>query len=189
MTGPTSGGLTTPLIPAGSHRRSGSNVPLLVLLAAVFALAAVPTFTLDTFRIASSSMAPALLPGDRVVVNRLAYHDDPIQPGDVVAFTDPEHPGRVAIKRVVAMPGDTIAIYAGALFVNNRRQREDYLGDSATGGGYFGPTTVPDGHVFVLGDNRVNSVDSRFSGPLPTALVLGRVAARLWPPHRVGPPD
>jgi signal peptidase I len=183
---PATGGRTPPSTRAGAYR-SRPTVARFLLVAGVLAAAALPALALDTYRIASSSMAPALQPGDRVAINTLAYHADHIRPGDLIAFTDPEHPGQVAIKRVVAMPGDTIAIYAGTLFVNHRRQREPYLGHPATGGGYFGPTTVPQGHVFVLGDNRVNSVDSRFSGPLPTGRILGHVAARLWPPHRVGP--
>lgn len=165
-------------------RGSRPTVLVLLLLTGVLAAVALPAFALDTYRISSSSMTPALRPGDRVAVNTLAYRANDVRPGDVVAFADPEHPGEVAIKRVVAMPRDTIAIYAGTLFVNHRRQREPYLDRRGTG--YFGPTAVPRGHVFVLGDNRPDSVDSRFSGPLPTPLILGRVTARLWPPHRAG---
>lgn len=156
----------------------------LVLLAAV-AVTAVRPLAMETLRVTSGSMAPSLLAGDRVLVNKLTYDFDEVRRGDIIAFEDPERPGQVAIKRVVALPKDTITIHAGTLLVNGRQQREDYLTNRPTGADFYGPTVVPSGHLFVLGDNRSQSVDSRFSGPISAEDLLGQVIARVWPPGRM----
>lgn len=182
---------TSPGGAAGSsreHRRPHDRrvSPLLVVVAVgVVALALLRPLAVETFRIGTGSMAPTLRAGDRVLVDRLTYGPDGVRRGDVVAFADPEHPGQVAIKRVVALPGDTLTIRAGRLVVDGVRQRESYLGSGPTGSDFFGPAVVPPGHVFVLGDNRPRSVDSRFTGPVPVGALLGRVVARAWPPGRV----
>jgi signal peptidase I len=118
-------------------------------------------------------------------VDRLTYKFADVRRGDVIAFEDPERAYEVEIKRVVALPGDTIAIRAGTVLVDGRRQREAYIGDRS-GGDFYGPTIVPAGHLFVLGDNRSRSVDSRFIGPVPARDLLGLVVARVWPPGRIG---
>lgn len=157
---------------------------LLVLLAAVAVTTARP-FALQTFRITSASMAPSLQAGDRVLVDRLTYDFEDVRRGDIIAFEDPERPGQVAIKRVVALPEDTITIRAGTLLVNGRQQREDYLTNRPPGADFYGPTIVASGHLFVLGDNRFDSVDSRFTGPVPAEDLLGQVIARVWPLGRM----
>lgn len=160
------------------------RLPLLLVVLAVLALAAVRPLTVETFQITTGSMVPNLRPGDHVVVDRLTYGFGDVRRGDVIAFEDPERPGEVAIKRVVALPGDTIAIRAGTLLVNGRQQQEAYLAERTTGD-FFGPTVVPAGHLFVLGDNRSRSVDSRFIGPVPADDLRGHVVARVWPASRV----
>jgi len=157
---------------------------LLLVLLAVVALAVARPLAVETFRIGSGSMTPSLLAGDRVMVNKLTYDLADVRRGDVIAFKDPERPGEVAIKRVVALPNDTVSILAGTLLVNGERQREPYLDDGPTGD-FYGPTVVPPGHLFVLGDNRSRSVDSRFSGAIPADDLIGRVMARVWPPDRM----
>ena len=158
---------------------------LALVLLVVVAAAVVRPLAVETFRIGSGSMAPNLRAGDRVLVDRLTYDLEDVRRGDVIAFQDPEEPGEVAIKRVVALPDDTVTIRAGTLLVNGVRQREAYLDERSTGNDFYGPTIVPSGHVFVLGDNRSRSVDSRFSGPVPADDLLGRVVARVWPPGRI----
>jgi signal peptidase I len=157
---------------------------LVALLVVVAAGVLVRPLVLDTYGIASASMVPTLRPGDRVVVDRLADGIGDLARGDVVVFEDVERPGEVAIKRLVALPGDTISLRAGRLFVNGSRRREPYLDPGLVGRDFFGPVVVPREHVFVLGDHRVGSVDSRFTGPVPARLLLGRVVARWWPPPR-----
>jgi signal peptidase I len=186
----TGTGSSTSGAPEGAHtssrrrERSTFRLPLLLVVLAVAALAVARPLAVETFRITTGSMLPALRPGDHVVVDRLTYGFEDVRRGDVIAFEDPERPGEVAIKRVVALPGDTIAIRAGTLLVNGRQQREAYLVDRRTGD-FYGPTIVPAGHLFVLGDNRSRSVDSRFIGPIPADDLLGQVVGRVWPPSRV----
>jgi signal peptidase I len=154
----------------GSSRQHGRVRPrprrfpllLLVVLAAVAVTAARP-LAVQTLRITSGSMAPTLLAGQRVLVDKLTYDLQDVRRGDIIAFEDPERPGQIAIKRVVALPQDTVTVRAGTLLVNGRQQREDYLSNHRSGADFYGPTIVPSGHLFVLGDNRDQSVDSRFS--------------------------
>lgn len=166
------------------RRRRSSLLLVLVLLAAAAVVVARP-LAVETFRITTGSMVPTLRAGDRVLVDRLTYDLDDVRRGDVVAFEDPDSPGAVAIKRVVALPGDTVAIRAGSLVVDGVRQREAYLGPGLSGSDFFGPTEVPAGHLFVLGDNRPRSVDSRFTGAIPAGALVGRVVVRVWPPGRL----
>ena len=160
------------------------HLPLLLVLLAIVALAVARPLAVETFGITTGSMLPNLRPGDHVVVDRLTYDFDDVRRGDVIAFEDPVSPDVVLIKRVVALPGDTIALRAGTLLVNGEKQREPYL-PHRSAGDFYGPTIVPAGHLFVLGDNRARSVDSRFLGPIPADDLFGRVVARAWPPGRL----
>jgi signal peptidase I len=163
-------------------------VPLLVLaLALVLVFAVVRPFVAEAFYVPSGSMAPALQQGDRVLANKLAYRfsSEPAF-GDLVVFMDPENPDQVHIKRVVGVPGDTVAIEGGVLRVDGEPRSEPYRQRRVTDDEFFGPAEVPEGHVFVMGDNRSDSVDSRSWGPLPREDVTGRVSFRFWPPDRAG---
>jgi signal peptidase I len=97
--------------------------------------------------------------------------------------------GDVTLKRAVGLPGDTVAIEDGMLVVNGRRQSEPYADPDAIDSVYFGPARVPADAVFVLGDNRADSVDSRAFGAVPHSDLMGRVRVRLWPPARWGDPQ
>ena len=90
------------------------------------------------------------------------------------------------IKRVVGLPGDTVAVRNGTLLVNGERQNEPYLNSGFPDRSNFGPEKVPKNHVFVMGDNRSNSQDSRFIGPIPKENVEGEAFIRFWPPGRIG---
>lgn len=189
------------------------GVPL-VLSALVLAIL-IKSFLVQAFFIPSASMEPTLRPGDRILVCRVCkVISDPTY-GDVVVFSDP-HPaphqdrGLVGgfahwlgegigvarpedddfIKRVIALGGDTWELRRGVLFVNGTRVREPYLAaerDSRD----FGPETVPNGMLFVLGDNRLHSGDSRFPPPgglgyVPEAKVIGEAFVIAWPLGRIG---
>jgi signal peptidase I len=136
-------------------------------------------------RISSGSMAPTLLEGDRVLVTR-AGAGAPGR-GELVTFRSPAD-GALTLKRVVAVAGDRVAIEDAALVVNGRPVTEPYVDASRIDGLYFGPVTVPAGTVFVLGDQRAGSIDSRVFGAVPVASVGGRVLVRLWPPLRLSSP-
>ncbi|MDP1821135.1 MAG: signal peptidase I [Acidimicrobiales bacterium] len=192
----------------GWHLPAVVELPLLLLVALVVTLL-VKAFFAQAFYIPSASMEPQLREGDRVVVSRTAYRLHDPHRGDVVVFPDPGAPeetdgfveglvddvlGAVAlgshddselIKRVVGLPGEVIQGRDGRVLIDGRRVFEPYLEpDMLTSD--FGPATVPEGHVFVLGDNRTNSHDSRFAdvGPIEIDSLVGRAVARVWPPGR-----
>jgi signal peptidase I len=166
--------------PPSERRR---NAPLVLGVAVVLALIALRAFVAEPFRIPSESMAPTLEPGDQALVTKLG--GAPAR-GDLVAFHAPRT-GEVMLKRVVAAGGDSVGIEDGVLVVNGRKQREAYIADpDAIDSVYFGPVDVARGSLFVLGDNRANSEDSREFGAVPADRVIGRATARVWPPSRWG---
>jgi signal peptidase I len=199
--------------PAREHRGSFlREVPVLVLIALAVAVL-IKTFLVQAFYIPSASMEPTLMPGDRVLVNKVVYRFGDIHHGDVVVFSNPDIsqlPERnwiegvvhwlgeglgVAqpenedlIKRVIGLPGDTVEIRNHTVSVNGEPLNEPYLTPAAVQAMQdFGPITVRPGHLFVMGDNRGNSADSRFGlGQVPEDDVIGRAFVIVWPPSDVG---
>ncbi|MFF3446557.1 signal peptidase I [Streptomyces sp. NPDC002667] len=162
-------------------RRCGGRRPVALrtaLLAAAAVAAVVAAFLVEPVRVESTSMEPTLLSGDHLLVDDRAYRDAPPRRGDLVVF---DGSGATLVKRVVAVAGDTVAIEDGVLEVNGRAVEEPAVDPRTVDGMYFGPARVPAGTVFVLGDNRRHSVDSRQFGPVPVARVTGRVILRWWP--------
>ena len=172
-----------------------------VLVGAVLIAVVIRTFVLQTFWIPSPSMATTLVVDDRVLVNKLSYKLHDIHRGDVVVFERPsnEQPSDIKdlIKRVVALPGEQISITDGKVHIDGRELDEPYVNDlesnySVCGAGDVAGIdteegfTVPEGHVFVMGDNRTNSHDSRCFGPIDEDLVVGRAFAIIWPPSKAG---
>jgi signal peptidase I len=159
------------------------------LAVAVVVLLLVRAFLLEPFRIPSGSMAPTLEAGDQVLVDKRAYRGHVPRRGDLAVFRAPRS-GEILLKRVVAVGGDTVGLEDGVLVVDGRRPPEPYVADpDAIDSVYFGPVRVRPGTVFVLGDNRANSEDSRDFGAVPTSRLIGRVRARIWPPGRWGAPE
>ena len=157
----------------------GRRVVLLLAAAVLVATVVVRLTIVGAVRIESSSMSPTLERGDVVLVSKRAPEAGALHHGDLVVFRMPD--GHRAIQRVVALPGDSIVILDGQLQVNDRPVRESYV-DQATIDGYYSRTwTVPSGSVFLLGDNRANSIDSRDYGPVAVDDLLGRVIVTLWP--------
>lgn len=159
----------------------------MLLVAAALVIVALRLFVFEPFRIPSDSMAPTLRPGDRVLVDKRAYRGAGPRRGDLAVFRAPRT-GEILLKRVVAIGGDTVGIEDGVLVVDGRRPREPYADPEAIDSVYFGPVRVRPGTVFVLGDNRASSEDSRAFGAVPTGRLIGRVRARIWPPGRWGTP-
>jgi signal peptidase I len=158
-------------------------IPLVVAL--VLALS-IRTFVAEARYVNSESMVPTLEVNDRVFVDKVFYKIDGIQRLDVVVFAPPPeaYTKDDYIKRVVGLPGDEIEIKEGVLFVNGEQVKEAYLAETMNGS--FGPVTVPEGQLFVLGDNRNNSSDSRAWGFVPVENVKGRAIVRFYPFHRFG---
>jgi len=147
-----------------------------------FVFGVVRPLVIEAFSIPSESMVPTLQAGDRVMVAKFAHRLADPERGDLIAFEAPE--GEINVKRVVGLPGDTVAVRDGVLFVNDEPRRESYVDYRLTDSSFFGPVTVPEDHLFVMGDNRSNSLDSRALGAIPEKSVLGRVFLRFWPPDR-----
>lgn len=135
-------------------------------------------------RVDGSSMVPTLNNGQFVMVNRLAYHlgdftTGEVKRGDVVVFQYPRDPEQEYIKRIIALPGDNVEITGGHVFVNGQQLIEPYIAaDARSEGDWF----VPAGHIFVLGDNRNNSQDSRSFGYVSMENVIGKAIFIYWPP-------
>lgn len=132
-------------------------------------------------RISSQSMAPSLSPGDVVLVDRREVPVARLRHGDLVTFTSPVD-GEETLKRVVALPGETVVVLDAVLHVDGRPVEEPYVDRREWDGMFTAQVTVPSDSVYVLGDDRVRSVDSRDHGPVPAGLLQGRVLSRLWPP-------
>jgi signal peptidase I len=162
---------------AGRPRRRPSAFTIAIVLIALIVV--VKLFVAEPFRIPSQSMEPTLRPGDQTLVDKLS--GDRPDRGDLVAFHAPRT-GEILLKRVVAVGGDTVGLEDGVLVVDGRQVRDPDAIDSV----YFGPVKVRPGAIFVMGDNRANSDDSRDFGAVPTDRIIGRAVARVWPPSRWG---
>jgi signal peptidase I len=171
-----------------SSKKGGGVIEFLVILLVSFALVFgfVRPFVVEAFYIPSESMIPTLRVGDRVLVNKFIYRFTEPERGDIIVFESVEGGGEDLIKRVVGVPGDAISVRRGKLLVNGEPQREPYVNRRFPDKSFSPPTTVPKGHVFVMGDNRANSRDSRFFGPVPKKKIEGEAFLRFWPPIRFG---
>ncbi len=201
--------------PADEHSpRFWRELPILLIVALAIAIL-LKTFLVQAFYIPSISMSPTLEKGDRILVCRICVRVGGIDRGDVIVFSDP-HPGPAVdrgpigaalhwlgegigvaqpenedfIKRVIGLPGDVVELHDGQLFVNGEQVQEPYLNPEIDTTPYP-PTTVPDGMLFVLGDNRAHSGDSRFEPPVgvglvPEDAVIGKAFLIVFPPSRWG---
>jgi signal peptidase I len=184
--------------------------PLLIVVALTVAIL-IKTFLFQAFYIPSSSMEDTLNINDRVLVNKLSYRFGDIVRGDVIVFDDPRGgfeqsdeslvgsavrnvlesvglatPRSEFIKRVIGLPGDTVEGIDGGVYVNGERLVEPYLKDPDSPIPPFGPVVIPDGQLFVMGDNRAASQDSRYFGAIPEEDVVGNAFVIIWPPAHWG---
>lgn len=151
--------------------------------------AAFHTFVAEVRYIPSESMTPTLQVGDRIVVEKLSYRFRSPQRGDIVVFhATPELRSQNLkddlIKRIIGLPGDTIRVQSGKVFLNSKPIAEPYL--QASPNYNYGPATIPQNQYFVLGDNRNHSYDSHLWGFLPKQNLIGHAAFRFYPLSRVG---
>ena len=197
---------------------AGGLVELVLIVATALGLAlGIQAFLVKPYRIPSESMEPTLDIGQRVLVNRIGNRFSDPKIGDILVFHPPKDatggtrpqcsnpsqgdgrqepcgtPGREKasenfIKRVVAGPGDRVAIVGGHVIRNGKRTREPFIRECAGGGGcdFPKPIVIPPDHWFMMGDNRGSSDDSRFWGPVPKKWIIGGAFATYWPPKRIG---
>jgi signal peptidase I len=163
-------------------------VEFVVLVVAAFLLATgIKTWVVQPFYIPSGSMEPTLAIGDRVLVNKFIYRFTSPKRGDVVVFESPEGPKTDLIKRVIATGGQTVQIKDGYVSVDGTKLDEPYVAkDRRDNYTSPTPTKVPQGYVWVMGDNRGNSADSRVIGPQPLSAILGQAFTIYWPIQRFG---
>ncbi|HVM05995.1 MAG TPA: signal peptidase I, partial [Acidimicrobiales bacterium] len=171
--------------PGRTARSSARNAAEWVIIvgAALVAALVIKTYLLQAFYIPSPSMEPTLNIQDRVLVNKLSYRLHDVNRGDVVVFErPPEDMGTIRdlIKRVIGLPGDTVEGRDGAVWINGNQLNEPYL-PAGTVTSQFGPKSIPEGSVWVMGDNRSNSSDSRVFGPVDEDRIIGRAFVRVWP--------
>jgi signal peptidase I len=161
----------------------------------------IKTFLFQAFYIPSESMRPTLNVGDRVLVNKMSYRLHDVNRGDIVVFETPPNTedanGRIKdlVKRVIALPGETIETRDGVVYINGRQLEEPYLQDGvrtcapntdAAACANYGPRVIPSDQVFVMGDNRGASKDGRSFGPIEESSIVGRVFVRIWPLTDIG---
>ena len=169
------------------------EIPVILLISFALVFGFVRPVIAAPFRIPTESMVPTLMVEDRFLVNKLAYDIKSPKRGDIALFENQEGDKTPLVKRVVGLPGDTLEIRRGKVSVNGQPLEEPYVKNDPCEPGYpktcsFGPTRVPENHYFMMGDNRTNSEDSRFFGPVPEQDVIGEALVRFWPPTRAGAP-
>jgi len=148
--------------------------------AAVYATLIV-TFGFQVARVEGQSMAPTLADQDRLIVNKLAYRVGEPRRGDIVMLYYPLNPDKSFVKRVIAEEGDQVRIVDGRVYVNDVPLRDDFVPPEFRSHDDFGPTVIPEGYYFVMGDHRNNSSDSRHWGMVPKKYIIGKVQLRWWP--------
>ncbi len=135
----------------------------------------------QNYRIESHSMEPNFYEGQFILVNKLAYKLGAPQRGDVIVFHNPNNTDEDYIKRVIGLPGDTVEILNQSVLINGEVLTEPYDMNMLRPDSYFGPYVVSPDHLFVMGDNRPNSKDSRSFGELSSDLIVGKAWVRVWP--------
>ncbi|HEY1465546.1 MAG TPA: signal peptidase I [Acidimicrobiales bacterium] len=199
VTDPGNGAAGTGPGPA-PKRRTGRSwfIELVVIVVVVLGASfLVRTFVVQTFYIPSGSMIPTLQVGDRILVDKLSYHLHGVGRGDIVVFSKPpleQQNINDLVKRVIGLPGDTISSVNGQVYINGKLLAEPWLqpGVKTTPGpnpvpfNLAKPYTIPAGEYYVMGDNRTDSEDSRWFGPIPRSLIVGRAFVRIWPLSHLG---
>jgi signal peptidase I len=195
--------------------RSAIELVAIVAVALGLALG-IQAFLIKPYEIPSGSMEPTLTIGQRVLVDRIGTHFSSPKIGDILVFHPPaietcanpnegenndgQQFGRACdvarktpssqtyIKRVVGLPGDTIYIRNGHVYRNGVRESDSYTEpcDGASECNFRTPITIPPGDYYMMGDNRPDSLDSRFWGPVPKAWIIGKAFFTYWPPDRIG---
>lgn len=154
-----------------------------VLAVAIYLI--VQTFVVQTYQVHQQSMVPSLLPGQHLLVDKLTPRFDDYSRGDVVVFHPPESEADATpfIKRIIGVAGDRVEIRQGDVIVNGTVLDEPYLSRNGPTVANCGESSwsVPDGDLFLMGDNRTSSSDSRCFGPVQTDQVIGRAWLRFWP--------
>ena len=185
--------------PSSLKRTRKSLVEWVIVIVGAIGLALlIKTFLFQAYYIPSPSMTPTLSEGDRILVNKLSYKLHSVNRGDLIVFDTPEAGGNDdLIKRVIGLPGEFVVVEDGRIEIDGGLLLEPYLPLNTDINSFSTPANcvnrpnensgcrIPDEHVFVMGDNRSNSRDSRFFGPVPVEDVEGRAFIRVWPASKI----
>jgi len=178
--------------PIGTRHRLIQWV-IVLAVAAVLAIL-LRTFVVQTFYIPSVSMSPTLKVGDRIIVNKLSYHFHGVGRGDIIVFKAPPTVATAChtndtdlVKRVIGLPGETISDRHDVIYINGRPLAQPWLpkNDPDTLTLPFKPVHIGPNSYFVMGDNRIDSCDSRYWGTVKRSLIIGKAEARIWPISRI----
>ncbi len=153
------------------------------LLPAVVIAVLINMFLAQATRVYGQSMEPTLHTNQRLIVEKITYRFHGPRRGDIVVLKLPEHSEELLIKRVIGLPGEKVEIYDGTVYIDGRPLDEPYLTQKTPGS--MPAVVVPPLHVFVLGDNRAASNDSRAFGPVPITNIVGKAWLSYWPPQAV----
>jgi len=158
----------------------------------VFLAIGIRSFVAEARYIPSGSMEPTLQINDRLIIDKISYNFRQPQRGDIVVFSPTDALKQqnfkdAFIKRVIGLPGETVEVKGGRVYVNDQALREQYIEEAPEYS--YGPVTVPEDNYLVLGDNRNNSYDSHYWGFVPREKIIGRAIVRFWPLNRVGEVD
>jgi signal peptidase I len=143
-------------------------------------------FFYQPVKVEGTSMTPSISDQERIFINKFVYRFEPIERGDVVVFWYPLDRTKSFIKRVVGLPGDTVEIQGGHVFVNGKGLEEPYVPPGAMDLGNLSATKVPPDEYFVMGDHRISSNDSRIFGPVPRQFIYGKAVFAYWPVDHFG---
>ncbi len=154
------------------------------VLPALAIVLVVNLFLAQATRVEGQSMEPDLHNNDRLIIEKISYHFHPPRRDDIIVLRRPLKGSEPLIKRVIGLPGETVEIHDGHVHINGEVLNEPYLNQETLGA--MAPELVPEGHVFVLGDNRGFSNDSRAFGMVSFEDIVGRAWFRYWPPREIG---
>ncbi|HEY0265010.1 MAG TPA: signal peptidase I [Granulicella sp.] len=171
---------------AGNEGRGGLHSWLRDLLVSVLVSAFIIIFLYQPVKVEGTSMLPELQDQDRLFINKFAYHVGKIEHGDVVVFLYPRDQSKSYIKRVIGLPGDTVKIDEGRVFVNGVPLKEWYVPLRYRDDRSQATLVVPEGSYFMMGDHRSISSDSRDFGPVRRELIYGKAAFIYWPMEQMG---
>lgn len=180
----------------GAHAKGDKPRLLSSVLNLIFVVAMVivltfcmRTFVFQAYQIPSGSMEDTIQVGDMVFSEKITYYTRDAQRGDIITFEDPETPSRVLIKRVIATEGETVTLEGGKVCINGTPLNESYtngLPSNPLNSNITYPYTVPADCLWVMGDNRTNSSDSRFFGAIKESSVTGKALMVYWPLQDIG---
>lgn len=171
-----------------------SFINFLIMLAIILGCAwLLRAYVISPYEIPSGSMETTIMTSDKVFSEKVSYYSRSVQPGDIITFADPEVADRTLIKRCIAVGGQTVDLKDGIVYVDGKALTESYTNGepsypltTALGVTVTYPYTVPEGYLWVMGDNRTNSADSRYFGAVPATSVTGRACYIYWPFNRIG---